>query len=120
MVARSELDLTTEVPDPIPFTVDGESFKMFTYEHLSKDAEAHVQALFRRHVRETRRLAESKTDAEAERAASNNRVTRIEILCAMTDLPDDVAERLPASQQAKLMKAIAGAVAALSAEVEDE
>jgi len=120
MADDNVLDLTTEIPAPYQFTVDGEPFDLYTYEHLSKDDEAHVQALFRRHTRETKKLAESRDDREAEAVASKNRDTRIDILCALTSMPRDVAERLPLGQQAKLMKEVASRLRAQSVTNDEE
>lgn len=100
------MELTTTVADPATFTVDGESYQMFTYEHLNKEQEAHVQALFRRHTRELTKLNNASDDRTAENTAGKNRQTRIDILCALTNMPPEVAEALPTPQQARLMREI--------------
>lgn len=114
------MELSTTVSDPATFTVDGEPYSMFTYEHLNKDQEAKVQALFRRHTRELVKLNTANDDRSAELAASKNRETRIDILTALTNAPRDVVEALPTTQQARLMKEINSRMKVESDEVDDE
>lgn len=117
---KSVLDLTTDVSTPTPFTVDGEPYNMFTYEHLSKEQEAHAQALFRRHSRELNKLNTATNDQSAERAADSNHETRVDILCALTDMPREVASTLPTPQQARLMKEISSRMRNEAEEASDE
>lgn len=112
-----ELELTTTASAPKMFTVDGDPYQMFTYEHLNKEQEAHVQALFRRHTREMNKLDSAMDDRTAETVAAKNRETRIDILCALTDVPREVTELLPQPAQARLMREIGSQ---LRAEVYDE
>jgi hypothetical protein len=100
------LELTTEVAAPYGFAVDGTAYELYTYEHLSKDQEARAQALFRRHTRENKKLADAQDDRSAEKWAAQNRETRIDILTALTNVPRDVVEQLPQPAQARLMKEI--------------
>jgi hypothetical protein len=113
------IDLSTEPAEPYTFTVDGETFNLFTFEQLSKEQEARVQALFRRHSREVRKLADSRDDREAESAAAKNRETRIDILTALTSMPRDLVEKLPQPAQARLMKEI-GRRMRVEADLDDE
>jgi len=114
------MELTTTVADPATFTVDGDSYDMFTYEHLNKEQEAKTQALFRRHLRELNKLNTAADDRSAENAATKNRETRIDILCALTNMPRDVAEALPQPQQARLMREISSRMRVEAENVDDE
>lgn len=105
--ARNVLfDISTEVAEPVPFGVDGDIYHIRGFEHMSKSEEAHVTALFARYNRLSERLADSKKRDEAERIALAMYDLRMELLTSLTDLPREVAERLPMSGQTKLMRAI--------------
>lgn len=114
------LELTTVVADPVTFTVDGEPYHMFTFEHLNKEQEARVQALFRRHTRELTKLNTANDDRSAEAAAAKNRETRIDIIASLTDAPRDVIESLPTTQQARLMREINSRMTVEASNIDDE
>lgn len=112
-MASPLFDLTTEVAPARIFTVDGVEYKLLGLEHLGKDEEARTQALFARYSKLASALPNANNRQKAERLAATMYDLRMELLCSLTDLPRDVAEKLPMSGQIKLMSAIAS-------DVEDE
>ncbi len=105
---RSPLfDISTEVAEAIPFAVDGELYHISGWEHMSRSDEAKTTAIFAKYNRLSRMLEEAKKREEGERIAAAMYDLRMELLSSLTDLPREVAEKLPMSGQAKLMNAIA-------------
>lgn len=101
------LQLSTEVEPPKIFTVDGEEYRILGLEHMGKADEARVLALFARNSKLNKRLEDDRLKtAQAEQVAAALRDTRIELLSTLTDLPKEIAERLPMSAQVKLFRFI--------------
>jgi hypothetical protein len=104
---RSPLfEISTEAAEPVPFAVDGELYHIHGFEFMSKAEEARTTALFSRYDRLSRRLEEAKSREDAERIAGAMYDLRMELLTTLTDLPREVAEKLPMSGQTKLMREI--------------
>ena len=96
-------EISTEVTPTASFDVDGVLYKIKSSEHLSEAEEVRVNVLFARHVRLARLLDEEENEVKATKVATALRRNRMELLCTLTDLPRDVAERLPMSGQVKLL-----------------
>lgn len=107
------LALNTAVKPAKKFTVDGEEFLLLGVDNLSAEQEATALALFARHGNIARALEFESNVDKGKTLALRLRSTRLDILCLLTDMPKDVADRLPAHQQVKLLDAI-------QAELEEE
>lgn len=100
------LELSTQIKPPAVFAVDGDEYRLLGFEHLGKSDEARATALFAKYGRLTRLIAREKSQPRAEKIAGAMYDVRMELMCTLTDLPREVAERLPMSQQTKLLTAI--------------
>ena len=95
--------ISTAVTPAVPFDVDGVLYRIKSAEHMSEEDEARINVLFSRHARLARRLDDEQDENKATKIAVALRKNRIALLCTLTDLPEDVAERLPMSGQVKLL-----------------
>ena len=99
------LALSTRVVEPRRFTVDDEPYDLLSLEHLGKDDEAEVMAMFARYQRLALRLRVVNSESKGREAARRMRELRERLLTKMTTMPLDVASKLPLSQQVVLLEA---------------
>ena len=104
---RLLFELSTEIAPPKVFAVDGAEYRILGLEHIGREEEARVVALFARHTRLNERLDKEVKQETSEKVALAIHDTRMSIITALTDLPRDVAEKLPHSGQVKLLRFIA-------------
>jgi hypothetical protein len=100
------LALSTTIKEPKTFTVDGEPFKLLGIDHLSKDAETEALALFSRHQLLVQELSLADRLDRGKAVAERVKKVRLMILCKLTNMPKDVAEKLPLGEQVKLLEAL--------------
>jgi hypothetical protein len=100
------LALSTRVKPPKKFTVDKVEYDMLGMDHLSKDDETEVMALFARHSSISQELDMAPNVAKGKQAAERLRKCRYAIIAKLTTLPTDVAEKLPLFAQAQLLEEI--------------
>jgi hypothetical protein len=100
------LSLSTEVIEPVPFTIDDVEYQMYTIDHLDEEQEAAFGVLFRRFERNRIELNRTKNDTRANKLMHTIRDQRADIICALTSVPKEIALKLPASQQTKLLNSI--------------
>lgn len=113
------LALSTTVKPARKFTVDGAEYEMWSMDHLSKSDEAIVMALFARHSLIGQELEMSPNVAKGSATAERLRNCRLQLLTKLTNLPREVAEKLPISGQAQLLDALEDEMSAAE-ESEDE
>lgn len=108
MMAEDRLlfELSTEIAPPVVFGVDGHEYHILGFEHMGKEEEARVMALFAKHRRLSDRLGETPNQAKAEQIALVLRDTRMLLISTLTDLPREVAEKLPMSGQLTILRFI--------------
>lgn len=102
----TSLALTTKLAPTTKFTVDGEEFEILGLDHLSKDDEATVVALFARHNVLAFELDNCSDVARGENLAKRVRKTRILLITKLTTVPQETAEALPLPAQVQLLGAI--------------
>lgn len=102
----TSLALTTKLAPTTKFTVDGEEFEMLGLDHLSKDAEATVVALFARHNVLAYELDGCSDLARGENLAKRVRKTRVQLLSKLTTLPLETVEALAITAQVQLLTAL--------------
>lgn len=98
------LEITTTVKPAKKMKLDGEEYQLLGLDHLSPADENRVMALFSRH---SLLLAEQEATANVDKGtatAARVRSTRMDIICALTDIPKDVAETIPLGGQVKLLE----------------
>jgi hypothetical protein len=100
------LALSTQVKPAKKFTVDGEEFQLLGTDHLSPSDEATAIALFSRHTLLAQELELTVNVVKGKAVAERLRNTRIQILCKLTDMPQEVADKLPTPEQVKLLEAL--------------
>jgi hypothetical protein len=100
------LELSTAVDEAKTFTVDGETYKLLSFDHLSAEDESKAMGDSARFEQLMNKMSRAGTDAEARRLANQVRNKRIDILTRLTTMPRDVAERLPLQAQVKLFQAV--------------
>lgn len=104
------LSLSTSIEPAETFEVEdgGEmkTFELLGFEHLSPEQEAKATAAFTRFQQCAVRLDRAQSDAAAEKLAGELRKRRIDVLCLLTTMPREVAEKLPMSAQVQLFKAV--------------
>lgn len=100
------LDLTTEVVPAKLFTIDGEEYELYTFDHLSPDAEATVTGTFSRFQRTYQDLEKARDDNAASRVAKKLRSYRVRIITTMTNVPEEVVDKLGSTQQGQILRAI--------------
>lgn len=103
---RPEFELTTGEPEVRTFTVDEDTYTIVAVDYLSKMEESQMQARFSRFAQLAERLPVTPDRVKAERIASAMHDLRMEILTSLTDIPRELAEKLPLSGQARLMREI--------------
>jgi hypothetical protein len=105
---ESILSLNTEVEPTLVFEVDGDQYELRTVSHLSTLEEAKLRRLYRREEQLNSQLTKigSKDDAALERIGTRLVGLRVELIVMMTNLPQEIAEQLPALAQNKLLRAI--------------
>jgi hypothetical protein len=111
------LALSTTVKPAKKFTVDGAEYEMWSMDHLSKTDEAQVMALFARHALIGQELELSPNVAKGSATAERLRTCRLQLLTKLTNLPREVADKLPISAQAQLLDALEDE---MTPEAEDE
>jgi len=114
------LELSTKIAPPKTFIVDEDEYQLLGFEHISKAQEATVTALFSRYNTLNIRLAQAPSKEKAERAATLLYNIRMELMCNLTTLPRDVAEKLPMSAQVQLLNAIRGEVGGSAPDDDDD
>lgn len=100
------LSLSTVIKEPKKFTVDGEPYEILGIDHLSKDAETEALALFSRHQLLVQELSLADRLDRGKAIAERVKKVRLMILCKLTTMPKDVAEKLPLGEQVKLLEAL--------------
>lgn len=113
------LSLSTTIKEPRKFTVDGEPFQLLGLDHLSKDSETEALALFSRHQQLVMELATAGRLDKGKAIAERVKKVRLMILCKLTDMPKDVAEKLPLGEQVKLLEALMEEISGDDDDVED-
>lgn len=113
------LELSTTVLPGQKFSVDGDEYEMANPDSLSEDDESRVMGKFALHARTARRLDNARNETEARRFAKELRRSRIGLLVELTNLPNDVATKLPISAQNALIESISEALGVV-ADVEPE
>lgn len=98
------IELSTTLAPAEFFTVDGEEYHLLGLDHLSADEEARVMGLFARFRHLSDKYEETGDEAKGKEIGGALIVQRLKILTSLTDMPMDVAKKLPVSAQAKLMK----------------
>jgi hypothetical protein len=104
------LSLSTVAKEPAKFLIDGEEFKMFTFDHISKEAESATVALFAKLERQQDVLAIEEKVEVAEKVATRIRTTRLKILGHLTNVPAERLDELPLSAQVTLLEAVSIAI----------
>jgi hypothetical protein len=97
-------ELATILAEPEFFTVDGEEYRLLGLDHISTEEEARVIGLFGRYNWLTKQYEAVTEDKEGAKIGALLIAQRIKILTAMTDMPTDVAKRLPPTAQLKLVE----------------
>jgi hypothetical protein len=100
------LALSTSVAPASKFTIDKTEYHLLGPDHLSDDDEAEAMALFSRHAVLSTELEYEKNVVKGKDLALRVKRTRVQILCKLTDVPQDVIEKLPLSAQVSLLEAI--------------
>lgn len=100
------LSLSTEVEPAKKFTIDEEEYLLKGFEHLSDEDEATVTAKFTRFMQILGQLERAKNDQTAERLATVLRTRRVELITLLTNVPREVADKLPPGAQAQLFRQI--------------
>jgi hypothetical protein len=100
------LEVSTKVSDPKPFLLDGEKYHLLGLEHLSREVEAEVVALFAQYGRLSMRLEIEKKRETSKKIVEKMQVLREELLGALTDVPADVLAKLPVGAQVKILEAL--------------
>ena len=100
------LSLSTTVVPAKKFLVDSAEFEMLGTDHLSPEDEALVLAWFSRHNILTLELDRERNVAKGKVIAARQREARVSVIGKLTTLPKDVIEKLPLSQQVKLLEAL--------------
>jgi len=101
---RYLMDLTTAVAPAEMFTVDGTEYRILSIDHFSPSDEAGIMSLFARYAYITGVFEKESDRQKAEKIAVEMRDLRIEMLTRITDMPADVAGKLPLSSQHLLIK----------------
>lgn len=87
--------------------IDGEMYKIYGREHIGEEQEVELMSLFKRHERWQKQYETSKKDALVRDGAKGMRDARLEIITTFTDIPDEVASKIPLFAQAELLNVIA-------------
>ncbi len=114
------LALSTVVAPPKKFTVDGSEYHMLSMDHLSKEDEAEVMALFARHAYISQELELAPNVGKGREHATRLRTCRLSLLTKLTDMPRSLAEQLPLGAQAQLLEAVEAQMAEQEEKIEDE
>lgn len=114
------LTLSTALAPAKKFSVDGEEYQLLGLDHLSPDDEARTMALFARHSMIASELEVTSNTEYGTKLALRLKKTRIQILCQVTDLPQEVAEKLPVAAQIQLLQAIQQELSGNQDEDDDE
>ena len=122
MAASEEIlfALSTHVVAPKKFTVDGEEFNLLSLDHLSKEEEAMVMALFARHALLGQELELSPNAKRGAEVAERLRNCRLQLLTRLTTMSKSVAESLPLSEQARLLSALEEEMALVESDEEED
>lgn len=108
------VELSTKVEPAKKFTIDGEEYELYGFEHLSDDDEAKITAAFSKHQRLINALNRAKNDGEAMNYARKLRTSRIHLISLLTSCTEDIVEGLPISAQATLLETIQESVGGAS------
>ncbi len=106
MSDATTLALSTRIKPARKFLVDGVEYEMWSMDHLSKEDEAMVMALFARHSIIGQELEMSPNVNAGVKSAQQLRTCRMSLLTKLTSLTHDVAAKLPIGQQALLLDAL--------------
>lgn len=106
MTSEPILNLSTRVAPVKTFLLDGAEYKLFGIDHLSKDDETTVMALFARHGVLSMQLDGEANVDRGKRLAEALKATRHKLLRTLTTMPLDVVEELPEGAAAKIMEAM--------------
>ena len=109
------LSLTTALKPTTKFQVDGAQYEILGVDHLSPDDEAEVMALVARYGVLQSELEVQANVSKGKATALQLKSTRLTLLTKLTTLTQQVAARLPLTQQVRLLEAIQAEV-----EAEDE
>ena len=106
------LTFTTELAPAKKFLVDGQEYSLLGVDHLSTEDENEVTALFARFGVLTDELSLTSNLDKGRALAEKVKSTRISILCKVTSLDKETAERLHPTQQTQIIEAIISEVEA--------
>lgn len=106
MTDKTMLALSTAVRPARKFTVDGDEYLILGLDHLSADDESEAMALLSRHRLLQVELEQTSNVQKGKSIAARARTCRFQIICKLTNLEREVAQKLPLSEQALLMEAI--------------
>ena len=100
------LELSTTVEPAETFAVDDTTYELLGFEHLSPEQEAAATGAFTRFQQCAVHLDRAQSAGAAEKIAAELRKRRLDVLCLLTTMPREVAEKLPMSAQVALFKAV--------------
>lgn len=103
-MSEISLELTTTIAPAAKFTVDGDEYLLLGVDHLTPEQENKVMALFARHALLLAEQEGTSHLGKGEQIAARVRSCRLDLIATLTNLPKDIAGRLPLTQQAKLME----------------
>jgi hypothetical protein len=114
------LTLSTALAPAKKFSVDGEEYQLLGLDHLSGEDEARTMALFARHSLIASELELTSNTEVGTKLATRLKKTRVQIICQVTDLPQEVAEKIPVTGQVALLSAIQQELSGVEDDDDDE
>lgn len=105
-MSEISLELTTSIAPAKKFTVDGDEYLLLGVDHLTPEQENKVMALFARHALLLAEQEQTSHLGKGEAIAGRVRQCRLSLISTLTNLPQDIAGRLPLTQQARLMETL--------------
>jgi hypothetical protein len=114
------LTLSTQVEPADHVKIDGETYDMLGFAHLSDEDEAQVVAMLARYDNLSMQLVTTNDDKEAVNVARKLRRKRIDLLTKLTTIPESIITKLPPPEQIKLVKAVQRVASDGEADGDDE
>ena len=99
--------LSTQVAEPATVEIDDTEYKVLGEQNIGRAEEVTLMALFKQHEHAQRDFDTGRDKRKITSAAERMRNTRLEIITTFTDIPFDVADKLPLVAQAHLLDIIA-------------
>lgn len=100
------LELSTQVDEASMFTVDGEEYKLLSFDHLSDAEEAEVMGMFQRMQVKSEDFDRAKNEQAAANIATQLKTLRTRILTAMSTMPEEISASLPPSAAGQIIRAL--------------